>query len=106
MLASASNNVFAAAQAFAEIAVIDTGLGISADLLPAIFEPFRHDDANVRPLQRGLGLGLALVRELVRLHGGNVRALSQGRGHGATFIVRLPLVKMAAAATPATGRAK
>ena len=84
-----------AAGAFAEIAVIDTGGGISADVLSVIFEPFRHEDSDVRPLQRGLGLGLTLVRELVRLHGGDVRALSEGRGHGATFIVRLPLVRTA-----------
>jgi len=77
---------------FAELAVTDTGLGISADLMPVIFEPFRHDDAVLHPSERGLGLGLALVRDLVQLHGGDVRALSNGRGQGSTFIVRLPLV--------------
>jgi hypothetical protein len=96
----------AVAGSFAEISVIDTGLGISADLLPIIFEPFRHDDSDVRPLQRGLGLGLTLVRELVRLHGGDVRALSEGKGQGATFIVRLPLVSTTLAANGATERVK
>jgi PAS domain-containing protein len=76
---------------FAEVVVSDNGLGISADLLPVIFEPFRHDDATVPPAERGLGLGLALVRELVQLHQGEIRALSAGKGQGSTFIVRLPL---------------
>ena len=83
---------------FAELVVADDGLGISPDVLPIIFEPFRHDDASVRPTERGLGLGLALVRELVQLHGGDVRAISGGKGQGATFIVRLPLVNSAVAA--------
>jgi two-component sensor histidine kinase len=77
---------------FAELVVSDNGLGISRDLLPVIFEPFRHDDATVPPAERGLGLGLALVRELVQLHQGEIRALSGGKGQGSTFIVRLPLV--------------
>ena len=82
---------------FAELTVTDDGSGIAPDLLPTIFEPFRHDDAIVRPLDRGLGLGLALVRELVQLHNGMVQARSDGRGRGATFVVRLPLVGPAAA---------
>ena len=76
----------------------DNGRGISADLLPVIFEPFRHDDATVVPSERGLGLGLALVRELVKLHGGEVRAISGGKGKGSTFTVRLPLANSAVAA--------
>jgi len=80
----------------AELIVSDDGLGISQDLLPIIFEPFCHDDGAVRPPQKGLGLGLALVRELVQLHQGDVRASSEGRGQGSTFVVRLPLARSAA----------
>jgi signal transduction histidine kinase len=83
---------------FAELAVTDTGPGIPPDVLPDIFEPFRHADASVPLSDRGLGLGLALVRELVRLHHGEVRALSEGIGQGSTFIVRLPLADAAVAA--------
>ena len=82
----------------AELVVSDNGRGISPDLLTDIFEPFRHDDAIIGPSERGLGLGLALVKELVQLHEGDVRALSSGKGQGATFIVRLPLARSAAAA--------
>jgi signal transduction histidine kinase len=82
----------------AELAVTDTGPGIPPDVLPDIFEPFRHADASVPLSDRGLGLGLALVRELVRLHHGEVRALSEGIGQGSTFIVRLPLADAAVAA--------
>jgi signal transduction histidine kinase len=82
---------------FAELVVTDNGLGISPDLLPVIFEPLWHDDAAVLPSERGLGLGLALVRELVQLHHGDVRALSGGQGQGSTFIVRLPLMGAAMA---------
>jgi two-component sensor histidine kinase len=83
---------------FAELVVTDNGFGIPPDQLRTIFEPFRQDGAIVPASDRGLGLGLALVRELVQLHQGDVRALSQGRGHGSTFIIRLPLAKTAAAA--------
>lgn len=83
---------------YAELVVSDNGRGISPDLLTDIFEPFRHDDAIFGPSERGLGLGLALVKELVQLHEGEVRALSSGKGHGSTFIVRLPLTRSAAAA--------
>lgn len=83
---------------FAEVVVSDTGPGISPDLLPVIFEPFRHDHAGVAPSERGLGLGLAIVRELVQLHEGHVRALTGGQGQGSTFVVRLPLVNTAVAA--------
>jgi two-component system CheB/CheR fusion protein len=82
---------------FAELTVTDDGSGIAPDLLPTIFEPFRHDDAIVRPSDRGLGLGLALVRELVQLHNGIMHARSDGKGRGATFVVRLPLATPAAA---------
>jgi len=83
---------------YAELVVSDNGRGISPDMLTEIFEPFRHDHAVVATTDQGLGLGLALVKELVHLHEGDVRALSGGKGHGATFIVRLPLARSAVAA--------
>jgi signal transduction histidine kinase len=71
------------------IRVRDSGIGISADLLPRIFDPFEQGGARGR-WQSGLGIGLALVRSLVELHGGWVRAASPGPGAGSEFIVRLP----------------
>jgi signal transduction histidine kinase len=72
------------------VAVTDTGRGIPASVLPHIFEPFRQAEAPNRPAHMGLGLGLAIVRHLVELHGGSVEATSPGEGRGATFTVRLP----------------
>ena len=76
----------------AELAVRDTGEGISAELLPYVFERFRQATRERREGREGLGLGLAIVRDLVELHGGTVRADSPGEGQGATFVVRLPLL--------------
>ncbi|MBD1920981.1 PAS domain S-box protein [Microcoleus sp. FACHB-831] len=75
-----------------EIAVSDTGQGISADFLPYVFERFRQADSSITRSYGGLGLGLALVRHIVELHGGTVRAESPGEGLGATFTVKLPLL--------------
>jgi signal transduction histidine kinase len=72
------------------LTVTDTGIGISSKFLPHVFDWFRQADARSRS-QSGLGLGLGIVRHLVRLHGGSVRADSLGEGHGATFVVTLPL---------------
>jgi PAS domain S-box-containing protein len=72
------------------IIVTDTGVGIPAELLPQIFEPFRQGDNSSTRTQGGLGLGLALVRRLVELHGGQVVAESAGSNRGATFTVTLP----------------
>jgi signal transduction histidine kinase len=74
-----------------ELAVTDTGPGIPADFLPHVFERFRQGDTGTRRRYGGLGLGLAIVRHLVELHGGTVTAESAGEGQGATFRVRLPL---------------
>jgi len=74
-----------------EISVSDNGEGINADFLPYIFERFRQADSSSVRKQGGLGLGLALVRHLVELHGGSVHARSDGRGCGATFTVTLPV---------------
>jgi signal transduction histidine kinase/ActR/RegA family two-component response regulator len=79
--------------AHVEITVSDTGQGISADFLPHVFDRFRQADSSITRTYSGLGLGLAIVRHLVELHGGTVRAESQGEGQGATFIVQLPLLE-------------
>ncbi|NJN01576.1 MAG: hybrid sensor histidine kinase/response regulator [Leptolyngbyaceae cyanobacterium RM1_1_2] len=75
----------------AQITVKDTGKGINADFLPYIFESFRQEDFSTTRKYGGLGLGLAIVRQLVEAHGGTISASSPGDGLGATFTVRLPL---------------
>lgn len=75
---------------FVTLTVSDTGEGIAHDVLPHIFERFRQGDASSTRTHAGLGIGLALVRHIVELHGGTVRAASGGRGQGTTFRVRLP----------------
>jgi signal transduction histidine kinase/CheY-like chemotaxis protein len=73
-----------------EITVTDSGIGIRAEFVPYVFERFRQADAGSRRRYGGLGLGLAIVRHLVELHGGTVTAESEGEGKGASFRVRLP----------------
>jgi len=80
-----------------EIVVRDTGGGIPADLLPHVFERFRQGDATKTRAHGGLGLGLAIVRHLVELHGGTVQATSAGVGRGSQFTVSLPIRATAAA---------
>jgi signal transduction histidine kinase len=75
----------------AELTVSDSGEGIAAHVLPYVFDRFRQEDSSSTRAHAGLGLGLALVRHLVELHGGSVTAESPGKGQGATFVVRLPL---------------
>jgi CheY-like chemotaxis protein len=78
----------------AQITVSDTGIGIAPDFLPHVFEYFRQADSTTTRKFGGLGLGLAIVRHLVELHGGTVQADSPGEGQGATFTVRLPLMPL------------
>ncbi|MBD2088982.1 MASE1 domain-containing protein [Microcoleus sp. FACHB-1515] len=82
---------------FASLTVSDTGVGISPDFLPYVFERFRQADSSTTRAQGGLGLGLAIVRNLVELHGGSIAVASPGVGQGATFTVRLPLLEVGSA---------
>lgn len=75
-----------------ELIVSDTGMGISEEFLPKVFERFRQEDAGPTRKTGGLGLGLAIVRHLVEMHGGTVDAASAGLDQGSTFTVRLPLM--------------
>jgi PAS domain S-box-containing protein len=75
-----------------EVTVSDTGIGISPDFLPHVFGRFTQQDSTPARKYGGLGLGLAISKQLVELHGGSIHAKSAGEGRGAAFIVRLPLV--------------
>ncbi len=83
-----------------EITVHDTGIGISAEFLPHMFERFRQGDSSTKRKYGGLGLGLSIVKQLVELHGGHVTAASGGVGKGATFLVSLPLRAVHVAGVP------
>jgi PAS domain S-box-containing protein len=91
------------------VRVRDDGAGIAPDLLPRLFDLFAQGKQGLERQQGGLGLGLAIVRSLVSLHGGSISAESEGPGHGSTFVMRLPLLAQAAAAAespaPAAGLA-
>jgi signal transduction histidine kinase/ActR/RegA family two-component response regulator len=80
---------------YAQITISDTGEGISGDFLPYVFDYFRQADGTTTRKFGGLGLGLAIVRYLIELHGGTVEAASPGEGQGATFTVKLPLIATA-----------
>ena len=75
-----------------EVTVSDTGIGISADFLPHLFERFRQGDSTTTRLHGGLGLGLAIARRIIELHGGRIQAFSPGEGKGSTFRVELPVM--------------
>jgi two-component system CheB/CheR fusion protein len=76
----------------AVVRVKDSGIGITAELLPVIFDMFVQEKHSMGDQPSGLGIGLTLVRKLVQLHGGRIEAHSAGRGHGSEFIVTLPLI--------------
>ncbi|MBD2059317.1 response regulator [Oculatella sp. FACHB-28] len=80
-------------KSFAQIQVIDHGIGIEPDFLPYVFDRFRQADSSTTRSYSGLGLGLAIVRHLTELHDGTVQAESAGEGKGATFTVNLPLLE-------------
>ena len=88
-----------------EIRVRDTGVGIKPEFLPFVFDRFRQQEATSRRPYGGLGLGLAIARHLVELHGGTVKADSPGPDHGATFTITLPLAPSADAPPERAARA-
>jgi len=90
---SVATVVLAAEGNDAVISIRDQGMGISAELLPLVFDPFVQAERSLDRAQGGLGIGLTLVRQIVALHGGSVVAESDGPGHGSTFVVRLPLAQ-------------
>jgi CheY-like chemotaxis protein len=79
-----------------EVSVSDTGQGINKEFLPYVFDRFRQADSTTTRQHGGLGLGLAIARHLVEIHGGMIRAESKGPGQGATFTIRLPLLEKTA----------
>ena len=76
-----------------EFEIQDTGIGIRREVLPFVFDRFRQADSSTTRTHGGLGLGLAIVRHIVELHGGTVQASSAGEGHGATFTIQLPIAE-------------
>src|SRR5712671_1865633 len=74
----------------AVVTMTDTGIGISSDFVPLVFDRFRQADSSITRASGGLGLGLAIVRHLVEVHGGTVKAESEGEGKGSRFTIRLP----------------
>jgi PAS domain S-box-containing protein len=81
------------AQSAIRIQVVDSGIGLSSDFIPHVFDPFYQADSTLARPFGGLGLGLAIARHLVELHGGTVHADSPGEGQGATFTIELPLLE-------------
>ena len=81
-----------------QVSVSDTGQGINKEFLPYVFDRFRQADSTTTRQHGGLGLGLAIARHLVEIHGGTIKAESPGTGRGATFTIRLPLIEATASA--------
>jgi PAS domain S-box-containing protein len=90
----------AAGEGWAVARVRDTGIGMAPEMIPRLFEVFSQADRSLDRARGGLGLGLALVKGLVDLHGGNVTAESRGLGHGSAFTVRLPMTRHPAGSKP------
>ena len=84
-----------------QLEVNDTGKGISAELLPEVFERFAQGDSSTTRTTGGLGLGLSISKSIVEMHGGTIHARSAGKDQGASFVVNLPVAPMRPAATPA-----
>ncbi|MEG4535052.1 ATP-binding protein [Microcoleus sp. D2_18a_D3] len=91
---------------YAQILVTDTGKGINPEFLPYVFEHFRQEDGAITRKFGGLGLGLAIARQIVELHGGRIWVESRGEGQGATFTVELPLLHTANPVAEVVGRAE
>jgi CheY-like chemotaxis protein len=83
-----------------EVVVSDTGIGISSEFLPHIFERFRQAEGGTTRRHGGLGLGLAIARHIVEMHGGTIQAASEGEGKGSTFRIELPLLPVPAEKSP------
>jgi len=86
---------------YSVLAVEDSGQGIAPEFLPHVFEIFRQADASIVRRQGGMGIGLALVKQLAELHGGDVKAESEGPGKGARFTVKVPLYTPGVSGLPA-----
>ena len=97
---SASRSRVAREGPHAKISVTDTGIGIPLDFLPHLFDRFRQADTSTTRRFGGLGLGLAIAKQLIELHGGTIEARSEGEGKGAAFVVRLPLDAQRSMAEP------
>jgi len=93
-------------ESYVEVVVSDNGKGIAPEFLPYVFDRFRQADSKISRQAGGLGLGLAIVRSIVELHGGTVKAESAGVGSGATMTLQLPTAPLRAKPSPARDRSE